>query len=159
MKLLARSFRAVGIIAVLSIAAFHAAAQQDTQSSPITAPTPASNAARPYGPGEKLVYDLAVGGAKVGTGTMSLFPGEQIDGHDTYHSVFDIKGGFLFFKVNDRLESWFDDYVDPRRDGIDKGVTGCGQIDRAERAPEHVAFAADHTQSTDWDLWLAKKTA
>ena len=108
MKLPARSFRAVGIIAVLSIAAFHAAAQQDTQSSPITAPTPASNAARPYGPGEKLVYDLAVGGAKVGTGTMSLFPGEQIDGHDTYHSVFDIKGGFLFFKVNDRLESWFE---------------------------------------------------
>ena len=61
--------------------------------------------------------------------------------------------------LRSRLESWFDDYVDPRRDGVDKGVTGCGQIDRAERAPDHVAFAADHTQSTDWDLWLAKKTA
>jgi Protein of unknown function (DUF3108) len=106
--LLARSFRAVGIIAVLSIAAFSAAAQQETQSQPMTAPAADPSAVRPYGPGEKLVYDLAVGGAKVGTGTMSLDSGEQIDGHDTYHSVFDIKGGFLFFKVNDRLESWFE---------------------------------------------------
>jgi hypothetical protein len=104
----ARSFRAVGIIAVLSIAAHNATAQQDTQSPPVTAPVPAPSATRPYGPGESLVYDLAVGGAKVGTGTMMLSAGEQIDGHDTYHSVFDIKGGFLFFKVNDRLESWFE---------------------------------------------------
>jgi hypothetical protein len=104
----ARSFRAVGIIAVLSIAATQAPAQQETPASPITVPATPEAAPHPYGPGEKLVYDLAVGGAKVGTGSMALVQGEEIDGHETYHTTFDIKGGFLFFKVNDRLESWFE---------------------------------------------------
>ena len=103
----ARLVRAVGIIAALSIAAVSARAQQDTPSSvpPMTQDAPA---VRPYGVGEKLVYDLAVGGAKVGTGSMTIVDGEPINGHDTFHSIFDIKGGFLFFKVNDRLESWFE---------------------------------------------------
>jgi hypothetical protein len=106
----ARILRAVGTIAVLSIAATSARAQQDTPTSATPVPAePAPAPARPsYGPGEKLVYDLAVGGAKVGTGSMSLIAGESIHGRDTYHSIFDIKGGFLFFKVNDRLESWFE---------------------------------------------------
>jgi hypothetical protein len=104
----ARTFRAVGIIAVLSIATIAAQAQQETPAPQITVPAAPEEAPRPYGPGEKLVYDLAVGGAKVGTGSMSLVEGETINGRETYHSTFDIKGGFLFFKVNDRLESWFE---------------------------------------------------
>jgi hypothetical protein len=104
----ARIFRAVGIMAVLSTAMRAAHAQQDTPASPITENAQPARVVRPYGVGEKLVYDLAVGGAKVGTGTMSIIAGEAIEGHDTFHSIFDIKGGFLFFKVNDRLESWFE---------------------------------------------------
>ncbi len=61
-----------------------------------------------YGPGEKLTYDLAVGGAKVGAGSLVIEDTLTIDGRQTYHSVFTIKGGFLFVKVNDRLESWFE---------------------------------------------------
>jgi hypothetical protein len=104
----ARSFRAVGIIAVLSIAVTASRAQQDAPSSPMTESAKPAAVARPYGIGEKLEYDLAVGGAKVGTGTMTIVDGESIRGRDTYHSIFEIKGGFLFFKVNDRLESWFE---------------------------------------------------
>jgi hypothetical protein len=104
----ARIIRAVGIIAVLSIAAASARAQQDTPAQPVIASAPPPSLPHPYGIGEKLVYDLAVGGAKVGTGTMSIVDGMAIDGHDTFHSVFAIQGGFLFFKVNDRLESWFE---------------------------------------------------
>lgn len=66
--------------------------------------------------------------------------------------------GSLVALMRKRLETWFREFVDPARDGMDKGVTGCGQVDRAERAPAHTAFAADHTQSTDWDLWLKKTT-
>ena len=55
-------------------------------------------------------------------------------------------------ELRERLASWFARYVDPLRDGTDKGVTGCGQLGRVERT--RPAFAADHTQSTDWDLWL-----
>jgi hypothetical protein len=53
-------------------------------------------------------------------------------------------------ELRGRLEGWFRNYVDPQRDGVGKGVTGCGQVGPA-------AFAADHTESTDWDLWLEKK--
>lgn len=108
MTVRARAFRAVGIIAVLSMAATAARAQQDTPASPISESAPPAAVKRPYGIGEKLVYDLAVGGAKVGSGTMAIVDSESINGHDTFHSVFEIKGGFLFFKVNDRLESWFE---------------------------------------------------
>jgi Protein of unknown function (DUF3108) len=104
----ARIFRAVGFVAVLSIAAASVRAQQDTPASPIIANASPPALPRPYGIGEKLVYDLAVGGAKVGSGTMSIIAGESIDGHDTFHSIFAIQGGFLFYKVNDRLESWFE---------------------------------------------------
>jgi choline-sulfatase len=58
-----------------------------------------------------------------------------------------------------RLESWFRTFVDPARDGVDKGVTGCGQVARVDQARPGPAFADDHTESTDWDLWLEKKRA
>jgi len=57
-----------------------------------------------------------------------------------------------------RLERWFSDYVDPARDGIDKGVTGCGQLGRVDVAAGRLVFGADHTDSPDWDLWLEKRT-
>jgi len=56
-----------------------------------------------------------------------------------------------------RLEGWFREYVDPARDGVDKGVTGCGQVHRVDVAAATPAFAEGHTQSTDWDLWLSKE--
>jgi hypothetical protein len=64
--------------------------------------------ARPFAPGEQLDYMVAVGGAKVGTGQMQLLGIEDVRGEDTYHARFTVEGGFLMFKVNDVLESWFD---------------------------------------------------
>ena len=56
-----------------------------------------------------------------------------------------------------RLASWFERYVDPRRDGVDKGVTGCGQLGLVERAtPERPMFADSHLVGADWDLWVAR---
>jgi Protein of unknown function (DUF3108) len=103
----ARNLRTAGIIAVLSLATT-ARAQQDTPASPLTESAKATSATHSYGPGEKLTYDLAVGGAKVGSGSLAIEDTLTIDGRQTYHSVFSIKGGFLFVKVNDRLESWFE---------------------------------------------------
>jgi arylsulfatase A-like enzyme len=62
-------------------------------------------------------------------------------------------------EMRGRLQGWFRKYVDPRRDGLDKGVTGCGQVARVDAPRGGVAFADDHTESTDWDLWLPKKRA
>ncbi len=64
--------------------------------------------ARPFAVGEQLDYMVAVGGAKVGSGQMKLLGIEDVRGEDTYHARFSVEGGFLMFKVNDVLESWFD---------------------------------------------------
>lgn len=64
--------------------------------------------ARPFAPGEQLDYTVAVGGAKVGTGKMQILGIEDVRGEDTYHARFTVEGGFLMFKVNDVLETWFD---------------------------------------------------
>lgn len=61
--------------------------------------------------------------------------------------------------LRSRLEGWFSQYVDPARDGVDRGVTGCGQLGRVDRATGGPVFGADHTDSTDWDLWLEKRRA
>jgi hypothetical protein len=103
-----RNFCAIRIIAVLSIVVQSAGAQQEAPASSIIANAPPTTAVRPYGVGEKLLYDLAVGGAKVGTGSLVIAGEDTIEGRSTLHSVFSLKGGFLFFKVNDRLESWFE---------------------------------------------------
>ena len=55
-----------------------------------------------------------------------------------------------------KLEDWFDVYVDPLRDGVDKGVTGSGQLGLVERAtPSQPMFADSHLVGADWDLWVA----
>jgi arylsulfatase A-like enzyme len=55
-----------------------------------------------------------------------------------------------------RLEDWFRRYVDPHRDGVDKGVTGCGQLGRVEQGDaSHPMFADQHLVGADWDLWVA----
>lgn len=60
--------------------------------------------------------------------------------------------------LRERLENWFKTYVDPRRDGIDKGVTGCGQLGRIEDyAPGKPVFADQHLTGADWDLWLESR--
>ena len=33
---------------------------------------------------------------------------ETVRGHPAYHTVFDVRGGLLFYHVNDHYESWFD---------------------------------------------------
>jgi choline-sulfatase len=80
-------------------------------------------------------------------------PGERNNLVDDAHSR------VVADELRGRLESWFRQYVDPQRDGVDKGVTGCGQIARVDRPGAGAAFADGHTESTDWDLWLEKKHA
>lgn len=59
--------------------------------------------------------------------------------------------------LRSRLERWFSEYVDAAFDGVDRGVTGCGQLGRVDRTGSSTVFADDHTDNTDWDLWLEKK--
>jgi hypothetical protein len=62
----------------------------------------------PFGVGEKLAYDVKFGALRVGSGYMEVAGISDVRGREAWHSVFTIRGGTLFYKVNDRYESWFD---------------------------------------------------
>jgi hypothetical protein len=62
----------------------------------------------PFGVGERLVYDVKFGPLKVGSGSMEVAGIVDVRGRDAWHTVFRVKGGTFFYKVNDVLESWFD---------------------------------------------------
>jgi hypothetical protein len=62
----------------------------------------------PFYVGERLAYDVKFGAIRVGSGSMEVAGIADIRGRETWHTVFRIRGGTFFYKVNDVLESWFD---------------------------------------------------
>ena len=62
----------------------------------------------PYGVGERLEYDVKFGHIKVGSGTMEVAGIQEVRGRETWHTVFTVKGGTFFYRVNDKYESWID---------------------------------------------------
>ena len=62
----------------------------------------------PFRVGERLTYSAHVSFLNAGSATMSIENIEEVRGHTTYHSTFDVRGHVLWFHVNDHSESWFD---------------------------------------------------
>ena len=101
-----RAARLFGLAFVcLCAAARFAAAQERT-----TPPAGAHDSLR-FGPGERLIYDVTLGGLGVGKGSMEITGWDTAQGHRVLHSLFTVKGGIPFFHVDDQLESWFDPYT------------------------------------------------
>ncbi len=65
-------------------------------------------AAVPFGPGEQMVYDVRFGAVRVGTGSMEVAGIERVRGVRAWRTVFTVQGGTVFYRVNDRMESWMD---------------------------------------------------
>jgi hypothetical protein len=61
----------------------------------------------PWDVGERTTYDVKFGPLKVGSGSMEVAGREELRGEPVWHTVFRIKGGTFFYKVDDRMESWF----------------------------------------------------
>jgi Protein of unknown function (DUF3108) len=76
--------------------------------SPSRSPSATADTGLPFSVGERATYDVKFGILHVGSGTMAVANVQTLRGHDVWHTVFDIKGGTLFYHVNDTLESWFD---------------------------------------------------
>ena len=57
---------------------------------------------------EAAEFEVKLGFVSVGTGHLSVFAYDTVDGHQTFHSVLAIDGGFGPAKVRDRFESWGD---------------------------------------------------
>lgn len=62
----------------------------------------------PFRVGEKMTYQAKLNFVNAGSASMDVQGIEDIRGHTTYHTVFDVRGKVLFFHVNDHYESWFD---------------------------------------------------
>jgi hypothetical protein len=62
----------------------------------------------PYGVGERVEYQVKFGKLSVGSGAMEVLAMDTVRGHDVWHTLFNLKGGIPFYRVNDKYESWFD---------------------------------------------------
>lgn len=67
-----------------------------------------AGASLPFGVGERLDYEVKFGIIPVGSGSMSVAAIDTIDGRPLMRLAFAVRGGTLFFKVDDLMESWFD---------------------------------------------------
>lgn len=62
----------------------------------------------PFGPGERALYQVRLGGVSVGEGAMEIVGTERVQGHLTYRARLRVQGGLPFARVRDVFESWFD---------------------------------------------------
>lgn len=62
----------------------------------------------PFGVGERLEYDVRFGRLHVGSGSMEVADIETVRGREAWHTVFTVRGGTFFYRVNDVNESWID---------------------------------------------------
>jgi hypothetical protein len=62
----------------------------------------------PFGAGEKLDYDVKFGFLHVGSGQMEVVGTENVRGREAWRARMIVSGGIPGYRVNDRLESWFD---------------------------------------------------
>lgn len=85
------------------------AAVSSTRGARRAAPTaPAESFRVPFHVGERLDYQAKVNFLNAGSASMEVRDIETVRGRTTYHTVFDVRGGLLFYHVNDHYESWFD---------------------------------------------------
>lgn len=102
LMMVASRLRALLVATVLSALP---ASAQETATPPLAPPA----AARvPFGVGERLEYDVRYKGIHVGSGDMEVLPMDTVRGVDTWHTVFRLSGGLLFYRVHDKYEAWFD---------------------------------------------------
>jgi hypothetical protein len=62
----------------------------------------------PFGVGERLEYQVKFGKVSVGSGAMEVLAMDTVRGHDVWHTLFNLRGGIPFYRVNDKYESWFE---------------------------------------------------
>jgi hypothetical protein len=65
-------------------------------------------AVAPFGPGEKLEYQVRLGAVSVGRGSLEVLGIENVNGSPSYHARFHIVGGVPLARVNTRMDTWVD---------------------------------------------------
>jgi hypothetical protein len=62
----------------------------------------------PFGPGERMEYDVRFGALRVGNAHMEVVGLENLRGRPAWHTAFWVQGGNFLYRVNDVYESWLD---------------------------------------------------
>ena len=103
--------RLISSVAVLAGAATSSWAQQ-TGAGPTTAQTVVASTIKrakvPFGPGERMEYDVKFGAIRVGNAHMEVVALDNLRGRPAWHTAFWVQGGNFLYRVNDVYESWMD---------------------------------------------------
>ena len=77
-------------------------------SEPLVEPEDPRAARTPFGPGERMEYNVKLGVFSVGDGYMTLSALDTVQGRPVYHATMGIQGGIPMARVDDETHSWFD---------------------------------------------------
>jgi hypothetical protein len=85
------------VLALALLVPIHATLAQDS-----------ARLAVPFGVGERLEYEVRFGALRVGGGSMEVEGIKDVRGRETWHTVFTVRGGTFFYRVNYPNEICFD---------------------------------------------------
>jgi hypothetical protein len=98
-------------VAVLA-AATTSSSWAQTPATPTTAQTVVASSVKrapvPFGPGERMEYDVRFGSIRVGNAHMEVVGLDNVRGRPAWHTAFWVQGGNFLYRVNDVYESWMD---------------------------------------------------
>jgi hypothetical protein len=94
------------LTALAIVPAPEAAGQVAAAATPLAPAEP--RASVPFGPGERLVYQVKLGFFSAGEGFIGVESVDTTRGRETYELVMGITGGIPGARVNDRYQSWLD---------------------------------------------------
>jgi len=95
--------------AVLAVSATGKSPAQSTPASNTTVAASTDKRAKvPFGPGERMEYDVKFGILRVGNAHMEVVALDNLRGRPAWHTAFWVQGGNFMYRVNDVYESWMD---------------------------------------------------
>ena len=97
------------ITALAAALASSSSAQSTPTSGASATVAPSSTRAKvPFGPGERMEYEVRFGALRVGNAHMEVVALDNIRGRPAWHTAFWVQGGNFLYRVNDVYESWMD---------------------------------------------------
>jgi hypothetical protein len=99
-------------VAVLAAATTGTTWAQSTDAPTTASQTAVASAVKrakvPFGPGERMEYDVKFGAIRVGNAHMEVVGLDNLRGRPAWHTAFWVQGGNFLYRVNDVYESWMD---------------------------------------------------
>lgn len=100
--------------------------------------------------GERARYDVELKGQDVGEGSLEVLGHAKVNGYPTIHASLRLTGGFLFAKVDDRFDSWFDpSRYFSRRFVQDQRELATTRKKNYEISPENGTFVEENSGDLD----------